>query len=61
MGEDGARWLTTGRGCHKADSITQASEVASYQVTRGNTDCSASSAGSSTSYPDQCGCTAGFG
>jgi hypothetical protein len=57
----GAHWLTTGRGCCKADSITQASEVASYQVTRGNTDCSAPSAGSSTSYPDQCGYTAGFG
>lgn len=35
--------------------------MASSQVTRSNTDCSASLAGSTTSYPNQCSCTAGFG
>ena len=53
--------LATGRGCRKAGSITQASEAVSFQATPGNTDRSAYLAGSTTSYPDQCGCTAGFG
>jgi hypothetical protein len=53
--------LATGRGYRKAGSITQASAVAPFQATPGNTDCSAYLAGSTTSYPDQCGCTAGSG
>ena len=53
--------LATGRRCREAGSITQASAAASSQVTRGNTDCSASLAGSTSSYPNQCGCTAGLG
>ena len=53
--------LATGRGYRKAGSITQASAAASFQATPGNTDCSTSLAGSTTSYPDRCGCTVGFG
>ena len=53
--------LATGRGCRKAGPITQAPAVASFQATPGNTDCSASLTGSTTSYPDRCSCTAGFG
>ena len=55
------RSLTTGRGSRKADSVTQVLAAAPRQDTRGNTDHSAPSTGSFTSYPDQCGRTAGFG
>ena len=55
------RSLTTGRGSRKADSVTQVLAAAPCQDTRGNTDHSAPSTGSFTSYPDQCGRTAGFG
>ena len=55
----GFGWLLiTGRGYCKAGPIAQTSEVTSCQATRGNADCSAPLAGSST---HQCGCTAGFG
>ena len=55
----GFGWLLiTGRGYCKAGPIAQTSEVTSCQATRGNTDCSAPLAGSST---HRSGCTAGFG
>ena len=58
----GLGWsVTTGRGCCKADSVTQVLAAAPRQDTRGNMDHSASSTDSATSYPDQCGRTAGFG
>ena len=55
------RSLTTERGCCRAGSITQVLAAAPCQDTRGNTDHSAPSTGSFTSYPDQCGRTVGFG
>ena len=54
MADRGARVLQ----CCKAGSIAQTSAAVSCQATRGNTDCSAPLAGSST---HRSGCAAGFG
>ena len=52
--------ITTGVGCCKPGSVTQQHEISSCQLTRGNTDCTASTGGSSAAM-DACGCAPGFG